>query len=80
VCITGGKLDLRDTATVITSGFIKQIVLEKTLYNLKIKDRERDIYLKNFNGHFVSEAVLESRTGLINLPNNNNNNHELYKN
>lgn len=35
---------------LLSSNFVSQKILETTLYNLKIPDRDRLVYLKNFNG------------------------------
>jgi hypothetical protein len=35
---------------LVVSGFINQVVLMKTLYNLRIKYEGKGLYLKDFNG------------------------------
>jgi hypothetical protein len=50
---------------LVTSKFVSQEMLEKTLYDLRIKDRGRLISIKNFDGQlerdsrFTRDAVLE---------------------
>ena len=40
---------------LVVSGFINQVVLMKTLYNLRIKYEGKGLYLKDFNGQLEKE-------------------------
>ena len=48
------KFDLMDIESLVkllvVSGFLTQVVLEKTLYNLRITYEGKGLYLKDFNG------------------------------
>jgi hypothetical protein len=58
----GSKLNLwtEDTTSLIdllvTFKFVSQEILEKTLYNLRIKDRGRLISIKNFDGQLERDS------------------------
>jgi hypothetical protein len=39
-----------------SANFITQSMLENTLYNLKIKDRSKYLYLENFNGQLEKDS------------------------
>ncbi len=41
---------------LVTSKFVSQEMLEKTLYNLRIKDQGRLIFIKNFNGQLERDS------------------------
>jgi hypothetical protein len=62
----GPKLNLLTEHITTLIGFVSQSRLEKTLYNLKIKDRGRAIYFEDFDGQLEldSSALTTLKTAL----------------
>jgi hypothetical protein len=60
--VLGPKLNLWTMYTtslldlLVTFKFVSQEMLEKTLYNLRIKDQNRLIFLKNFDGQLERDS------------------------
>jgi hypothetical protein len=41
---------------LVISGFVSQLILEKTLYHLIIEDRSRVIYFEDFDGQLERDS------------------------